>query len=150
MPVALALTDFVKAQPFSDFIPQRGSLILCKALYYCKVAPDVRGRRKGEWGMVIMKNIISLCAKFHIDREAWPGDPIARERIAQPCRIITGPKNKRKACEQPEVASIWRTYGFTKTPSMTNATLAGYLPPTFLFPGCICRTKQTVLSLCLI
>ena len=80
--MALALTDFVKAQPFSDFIPQRGSLILCKALYYCKVAPDVRGRRKGEWGMVIMKNIISLCAKFHIDREAWPGDPaVAWERI---------------------------------------------------------------------
>ena len=103
-----------------------------------------------EWGVVIVKNISSFCTKFHIDREAWPGDPIARERIAQPCRIITGPKSKRKACEQPEVASIWRTYGFTKTPSMTNATLAGYLPPTFLFPGCICRTKQTVLSLCLI
>ena len=42
----------------------------------------MRERRTGEWGMMIMKNKISLCTKFHIDREAWPGDPaVAWERI---------------------------------------------------------------------
>ena len=36
----------------------------------------------GKWGVVVIKNIINLCAKHKIDQEKWPGcDVLARNRV---------------------------------------------------------------------